>query len=179
MTERSTKDRLADAFIELAAHKSLDKITIKDLVGQCNVSRQSFYYYYQDILEVVEWIVHRKADDLLKECLTAQTSKEALRIFVDFVVDNKSFIPYLLSSKNREFIERLLTDTLRTFLREMLLYKASEIPIHFAGADIDTIISFYAYGLSGLLLEKSQKRDVDRELLTEQLECLLPGRRHP
>ena len=47
------KKKLADALIELSGRKSLDKITIKDLVEMCGISRQSFYYHYQDILDVI------------------------------------------------------------------------------------------------------------------------------
>ena len=53
------KETIADAFIALARKKSIDKITVKDLVDYCDISRQSFYYHFQDILEVIEWNMQR------------------------------------------------------------------------------------------------------------------------
>ena len=49
------KAKIAQTLYELLKHKSLDKITVKELVDTCNISRQSFYYHFQDIMDVVEW----------------------------------------------------------------------------------------------------------------------------
>ena len=49
------KAKIADTLNEILKHKELDKITVKELVDACNISRQSFYYHFQDIMEVVEW----------------------------------------------------------------------------------------------------------------------------
>ena len=49
------KPMIAEAFIRLSKQKNIDKITVKDLVEACGISRQTFYYHFQDILEVIEW----------------------------------------------------------------------------------------------------------------------------
>ena len=49
------KGMIADAFVSLSGEKPIDKITVKDLVEKCSISRQTFYYHFQDILEVIEW----------------------------------------------------------------------------------------------------------------------------
>ena len=49
------KSKIADTLNELLQHKTLDKITVKELVDACNISRQSFYYHFQDIMDVIEW----------------------------------------------------------------------------------------------------------------------------
>lgn len=63
------KDRIAAAFLTLMKQKNVDKISVKDLAEHCQISRQTFYYHYQDILEVVEWIFHRRMEDLLAKSL--------------------------------------------------------------------------------------------------------------
>ena len=63
------KDRIAAAFLTLIKQKNVDKISVKDLAEHCQISRQTFYYHYQDILEVVEWIFHRRMEDLLAKSL--------------------------------------------------------------------------------------------------------------
>lgn len=55
-----TKDKIADTLMRLLANKSLDKITVKLLVSECGISRQSFYYYFQDILDVTQWLIRKK-----------------------------------------------------------------------------------------------------------------------
>ena len=49
-----TKRAIVDSFLKIAAKKSFDKITVRDIVDDCGVNRNTFYYYFQDIYAVVE-----------------------------------------------------------------------------------------------------------------------------
>ena len=82
------KDKIAETFLEMTARKSFDKITIKDLVQECGISRQAFYYHFQDILDVIEWILQEGAKRLLDRCLQAENTRAALRLFKDFALEN-------------------------------------------------------------------------------------------
>ena len=48
------KRTIAEMLIKLLEHKPVDKITVKELVDACGISRQTFYYHFQDIMEVIE-----------------------------------------------------------------------------------------------------------------------------
>lgn len=173
MSGNNMKDVIADSLITLSEQKSLDKITIKDLVSACNSSRQCFYYHYQDILEVVEWILQRKNKELLSQSLKAKTSKDALDIFIDFLSTNNAFIQHLLNSKHREFIERMLVDSLRSYLQEMLICKDPNIMTSYA--DFSVMINFCTYGLAGLMLENTNGKKIDTDKLIDQIERLIPN----
>ena len=52
-----TKWKLAEALKKLMKEKSLHKITIQDIVEESGLTRQSFYYHFHDICEIIEcWI---------------------------------------------------------------------------------------------------------------------------
>ena len=51
-----TKRKMAQALKELMAEKPLKRITIQDIVERSHMTRQSFYYHFQDIYEVLELI---------------------------------------------------------------------------------------------------------------------------
>ena len=53
---QTTKRALAASLKKLAAKKPLDKITVIDITEDCGVNRQTFYYHFQDIFDLVEWI---------------------------------------------------------------------------------------------------------------------------
>ena len=55
MTNR-TKLQLEEAFKKLLLEKPFHKITIKDLTDACYLSRMSFYYHFQDLYDLTEWI---------------------------------------------------------------------------------------------------------------------------
>ena len=51
-----TKKAIIESFLRIAAKKPLDKITVRDIVDDCGVNRNTFYYYFQDIYAVLEEI---------------------------------------------------------------------------------------------------------------------------
>ena len=57
----STKLALANALKKLLQKKFLDDITVKELVEECEVNRQTFYYHFQDIYDLVEWACEEDA----------------------------------------------------------------------------------------------------------------------
>lgn len=56
-----TKQAIMASFLRLVAKKSPDKITVRDIVDDCGVNRNTFYYYFQDIYAVMEDL----CDDLI------------------------------------------------------------------------------------------------------------------
>ena len=62
-----TKNAIRETFIELLKKKSIDKITVKDIVEECGINRNTFYYYYADIYELMEDVIITEKDKVLKE----------------------------------------------------------------------------------------------------------------
>ncbi len=60
-----TNWKLAEALKKLMKEKSLHKITIQDIVEESGLTRQSFYYHFHDICEIIEWICK---NTLLEKC---------------------------------------------------------------------------------------------------------------
>lgn len=49
-----TQKAIRASFIKLLNQKPLSQITIKDIVDDCGVNRNTFYYYFQDLPDLVE-----------------------------------------------------------------------------------------------------------------------------
>ena len=60
---------IAGQFKELVRRSNVDKITVKALIEECHISRQTFYYHFQDINDVMEWSVRRETEQLLRKSL--------------------------------------------------------------------------------------------------------------
>lgn len=152
MTEH-LKDRIADAFLTLTRQKNVDKISVKDLADYCRISRQSFYYHYQDILEVIEWIWNRRLEKLLARNLQCRTQEEAVEVFLDFAQENRVFVHKLLASKYHDITGPMLIKSLKKYLKEFFRLRFNDSSISYA--DINMTLNFCVYGLLGLLLENS------------------------
>lgn len=167
------KDKIAETFLEMTARKSFDKITIKDLVQECGISRQAFYYHFQDILEVIEWILQEGAKRLLDRCLQAENTRAALRLFIDFALENRNFIQHLINSRQREQMENIIYKNFRGYLEN--LYQHTAVDASMSYRDLSIALDFFTYGIGGVLIESSRNGRTDPEVLTDQLYRLLSG----
>ena len=48
--------------------KKVKKLTVKDIVDACHITRQSFYYHFADISELLKWMLEQTGNEL-KELL--------------------------------------------------------------------------------------------------------------
>ena len=50
------KGTIAQAAMTLLTEKYVKKLTVKDIVEECHITRQTFYYHFADIPEMFRWI---------------------------------------------------------------------------------------------------------------------------
>ena len=63
----NTKKLLGDTLIELMSEKPFDKITVSELTKRCNLNRQTFYYHFETIIDLFEWVLAQEAGPLLEQ----------------------------------------------------------------------------------------------------------------
>ena len=67
MSSQLTRRAIAESLIKLLNDKPLDKITVKNVVEECGINRNTFYYHYRDIYDLVEDILNHEAEKVIKE----------------------------------------------------------------------------------------------------------------
>ena len=55
MKRKTAKEILAESFKELADKKSVDRITVKDIVENCDYSTATFYRHFKDKYDLIAW----------------------------------------------------------------------------------------------------------------------------
>nr|WP_231968781.1 TetR family transcriptional regulator [Thermoanaerobacterium sp. RBIITD] len=74
-----TKKVLANALKELMRSKSLNKISIQDIVDRCGLNRQTFYYHFHDIFTI--YLVGFTKKKLLKKLFNTKAIKTGKKDF--------------------------------------------------------------------------------------------------
>lgn len=60
-----TKKAIRDSFVKLLNEKPLKQITVRDIVEDCGVNRNTFYYYYQDLPQLLESVINENCSGFL------------------------------------------------------------------------------------------------------------------
>lgn len=101
---RSTKQDILDTLLLLLKDKILNDITVKDLTERCGISRQAFYYHFQDLYAVVGWALQQELELLSQEKdLDSARSK-----VVEQMLRNRTMVLNLYRSFERSYVEHSL-----------------------------------------------------------------------
>lgn len=171
---QTTKRALAASLKKLLEQKPLDKITITDITEDCEVNRQTFYYHFQDIYDLIEWIYTSEATKALGEKRTYDTWQQGfLRVF-EYLQANRTFVVRTYHSVSREHLERFLYSEAYLLLMGVVEEKAAGAPIR--ESDKAFIANFYKYGFTGLVLDwiGQGMKEPPQTILT-QLSVLMQG----
>ena len=83
----ATKKELAAALKKLMACKPINKI-IRELVAECALNRNSFYYHFDDIYALFKWMVEAEAVEIVKQYDLMMDYHEVVNFVLDYVESN-------------------------------------------------------------------------------------------
>lgn len=177
MIREDMKSVIADTFTGMLETEDLDKITVTKLIGECQISRQTFYYHFKDIMDVLEWTFRQATEELAKKSLAATGRAEALGAYVGFIKKNKRKLEKLLYSRRWVQIENMLAESAVTYLKKIVRGRSPMLEISYD--DLEVMLRFYAFGMVGVLLEYVDKPNYNEEKLIRQMERIITGEMFP
>ena len=171
---QTTKQALADSLKKLLQKKPLDKITVTDIAEDCQVNRQTFYYHFRDIYDLVEWFYIREVSKLIDRDRSYATWQEDLRRVFQYILDNRTLVLRTYPSASRDLLEEAIQHT----LHQLLLDVVEDCAAGRAARQVDKefLARFYTYSLTGLILDwigESMKEPP--EAIIRRLDTLLSG----
>lgn len=92
------KELIAEAARTLLTDHHVKKLTVKDIVEQCHITRQAFYYHFEDIPGLFRWMIERETDRMLQKVLSHENAEDGLRCFlswrpISFPISNAAWTP--------------------------------------------------------------------------------------
>jgi len=164
MPTLSMKNEIVKVFTRLVKTKDADKITVQEVAAECGISRQAFYYHFQDILAISEWVLQEKLKELIDNAKSETSPREKFYLFVKAVADNAMVIRKMHGTERGEALERSLSDMMRIYLEQIFEnYKGKN----------DFTMSFYAFCVPDYLVMRVCAGNINAEEMTNQLYKLL------
>jgi probable dihydroxyacetone kinase regulator len=147
----TTKRALAASLKKLLAAKPLDKITIRDIVEDCGVNRQTFYYHFHDVYDLMEWIFMDEAARVLGERRTPPSGKEAFLSLFRYMEENRAFVINSYNSISREHLEAYLKKMSRPIIYDLAISLSKDMDI--SPENLNFVVDIYVFAMVGLTLD--------------------------
>lgn len=168
------KDKIVDAFEEELLKRNGDKITVKDIVDNCGISRQAFYYHFQDLQAVLEYAFQRKGENIFKRSSYLGEVWESIQILLDEIWNNRKYIQKLRESKHMNILLGYFVVAIENYLKQMENAKSE----HIVGLpkEVNPAIEFYASGIAMTMIRKCDEKEFNSEKYAKFLEQMIRGK---
>ena len=146
-----TKEMLAESLMKLLARRTLDKITIQDIVDDCGYNRQTFYYHFHDIYDLIDWIFAAQTQELIEKCRACGSLDVGVEAVIAYMRENRRLIFNILRSVNGE---KLLDNLYRSAQSIVLSALENHPGVQELSAEYRELVAEgFKYALAGLLID--------------------------
>ena len=120
-----TRRAIMTSFIKILEAKPLSQITIREIVEKCGVNRNTFYYYFPGIPELVESMINEETDAVIKKFPKVDSLEECMDSVIAFALKNKRAVLHIYNSVSRDLYEqyqwRVCDYAMRAYLNQILI----------------------------------------------------------
>ncbi|HZJ89708.1 MAG TPA: TetR/AcrR family transcriptional regulator C-terminal domain-containing protein [Bacilli bacterium] len=138
-----TKYRLAVALKALMKTTPLDLISVKTLTEKCELNRQTFYYHFRNLYDLLMWI-------FLNEKISTEVAdvNEALDVLITYLEKEHLFIENALNSAAKDLVMEFLFNKIYNMNLVLLKDDSKEISKN----KVQYHARFLAAGLSNIII---------------------------
>lgn len=149
---RKTNRALREVLVEMLKTKDIKDITVKELTEAADINRSTFYFYYEDIYDMVRQMQNEIFDifyeSIVKGAKVTQIDEYVgyIKRFFDFCVEHEEQCKFVLGNDiNNELIERI-KKAVRCNIPDSRLVYPDTSPAHY-------LTTFAISGITGIVLE--------------------------
>jgi AcrR family transcriptional regulator len=146
-----TKREIIATFFKLLEKKPLSKITVKNLVEACGINRNTFYYYYKDIYDLIDDIFNEETYKVTSQNPVHGHWQEGCLQSMHYMQEHSMVIQNVFNSISLESIKRYLFkvayNLLITFSEKIL--EGRRVPED----ELALMANFYSHAFVGVFLD--------------------------
>lgn len=107
-----TQKAMGEAVSKLLETRSLEKITIKEITDECGLTRNTFYYHFHDVYELLHWLFEQKTDEIVKKYSDQEDWEGGLEEVLNYLYEHRDMIMNLHASISDDLLLRFVNDVM-------------------------------------------------------------------
>lgn len=174
MSSLTTKKAIGYTFKDLLKEKPFNKITVNDIASKCDINRQTFYYHFQDIRDLVEWICTFEVDSILNKNTDIENWEDKFLLIFKIMEEEKVFVKNIYHSVSVEVLRSNLYRLVYPIIYSEIIEKSKGKNLR--EEDKKFIADFYKYAFVSIVLDWIDKGMIENpELIVLKVSNLITG----
>ena len=163
----TTKRALAESLKKLLSKKNLDKITVKDIIADCGVNRQTFHYHFHDIYALTEWALRDDVENLFGETTDYSDWGDCICVLMAFLQENRTVVRNIYYSVSHKTIADCIRRILSPYVFRLVQVQAEEMNPEAPEDDMEYVTKILTLSAEGIITEwiDNGQNQVTEELL--------------
>ena len=161
----------------LLMEKNKKKLTVKDIVDECQITRQAFYYHFEDIPELFRWIMERDTERLLKDSQLLDDPEQRIRYFFLEAINALPYLKRSMQSNYRDELESLLTQNVYNLFEHVI--EEGNLYRNKTRMEVKLIMRYHCQAVLGVLREWTDEDTKNLDMIVHQVYLLMTGKVSP
>lgn len=151
LVQQYTKKMIRSVFINLLNERPLNKITVKDIALACGINRNTFYYYYSDIYELLSELFQTELQSVIDEYNDTMSWEDSFLLATRFALENKKVVYHVYNSMQREELVNYIYNVSGNMMERYV--KKISYGINASEEDMKLIAKFYQCALTEMVVQ--------------------------
>lgn len=148
-----TKAALADALVGLAQEGPICKVTVGAVAKRAGVDRQTFYYHFETMDELVRFVSERWVSRLVEKASGPTELRQMFHVVVDFVVESKDLLLPLLEHLGRIPLREVFYGKVNGMFEKRGHELVAELGVSVSEQDLAFVLGYCQYASVFLILD--------------------------
>ena len=171
------RETIANAAKTLLFDKKVRKLTVKDIVEECHITRQTFYYHFEDIPDLLAWTLRRNFDRVIAQCQAQKNGEEALRYLLSAAVNARPMLTKGMQSNYGEELERQLEGLLMDFLSHVAASRGLYARV--SAREAELLLRYHCGGVMFLLRDWKEQDTAELDAIAHRLYQMMIREENP
>lgn len=158
-TSLRTKKALCASLKELMRHKAFSKITVSELIRDCDINRKTFYYHFEDIFGLLKWMLEQEAIDVVKQFDLLIDFQDAFVFVIDYVEANSYFLNCIYNSVGRDELKRFFYQDFIGLVETIISKNEKKVGTTISDGFRFFLCDLYTEGIAGMIINLFQHPD--------------------
>lgn len=171
------RETIANAAKTLLFDKKVRKLTVKDIVEECHITRQTFYYHFEDIPDLMAWSLRRNFDRVIAQCQAQKNGEEALHYLLSAAVNARLMLKKGMQSNYGEELERQLEGLLMDFLSHVAASRGLYARV--SAREAELLLRYHCGGVMFLLRDWKEQDTAELDAIVHRLYQMMIREENP
>ena len=125
-----TKLKMAEALKKLVNYKAFSKITVGDIVTECGLNRNSFYYHFENMFDLLYWTYDQEIQNIVTSFQNANADyTQSFEFILSYIDQNINLCQAAYESLGENDLENMIERDLKLFLTVSVAHVTEELKV--------------------------------------------------